>query len=123
MNTSKKNINLFYTLLGLTFVCLILNLPLKISAFGKTFYRPDFNFKLGSLEIKPNPDLRYGLDLAGGASLVYDIDVKTAKTDDLISALESLKTNIERRINLFGVSESNVQLSKQGDSHRQSGGR
>jgi preprotein translocase subunit SecD len=118
MNANKKNLNLFYSLLGLTFVCIILNLPVKISLFNHTFYRPDFNFKLGTLQIKPNTDLKYGLDLAGGASLTYNIDTSTAKTDDLNSALESLKVNIERRINLFGVSESNVQLSKQGQDHR-----
>lgn len=118
MSANKKNLNLFYTLLGLTFVCLVLNLPIKLSLFGRTFYRPDFNFRLGSFTFKPNSDLKYGLDLAGGASLIYNIDTFSAKNTDLISALDSLKLNIERRINLFGVSESNVQLSKQGSDHR-----
>ncbi len=118
MNSAQKNRNLFYTILGLTFVCLILNLPIQLNLFGRTFYRPDFNFKLGTAEIKPNVNLKYGLDLAGGASLIYNIDTSSAKSADLTSALESLKTNIERRINLFGVSESNVQLSKQGQDHR-----
>jgi preprotein translocase subunit SecD len=118
MNSNKKNLNLFYTILGLTFVCIVLNLPIKLSAFGRTFYRPDFNFKLGTTQIKPNTDLKYGLDLAGGASLIYNIDTTTAKSSDLATSLESLKINIERRINLFGVSESNVQLSKQGNDNR-----
>jgi hypothetical protein len=56
MNSNKKNLNLFYTILGLTFVCIVLNLPIKLSAFGRTFYRPDFNFKLGTTQIKPNTD-------------------------------------------------------------------
>ena len=84
----------------------------------KTFYRPAFNFKLGTAEIKPNLDLRFGLDLAGGASLVFDIDNTNTTTANLPNALESLKTNIERRINLFGVSESNVQISRITDSYR-----
>ena len=115
---SKKTLNLFYTILGLTLVCLVVNLPLKFSLFGKTFYRPAFNFKLGTAEIKPNLDLRFGLDLAGGASLVFDIDNTNTTTANLPNALESLKTNIERRINLFGVSESNVQISRITDSYR-----
>jgi len=115
---SKKTLNLFYTLLGLTLVCLVVNLPLKFSFFGKTFYRPAFNFKLGTAEIKPNLDLRFGLDLAGGASLVFEIDTTNATTANLPDALESLKTNIERRINLFGVSESNVSVSRESDSYR-----
>jgi len=118
MNQNKKNLNLFYTLSGLTFICLILNLPIKLTLFNHTFYRPDFNFKLGSLQIKPNTDLKYGLDLAGGASLIYNVDTSSAKTSDLASALESLKINIERRINLFGVSESSVKLNKQGQDNR-----
>lgn len=118
MNSAKKNLNLFYTLLGLTFICIILNLPVKISAFNRTFYRPDFDFKIGSLQFKPNIELKYGLDLAGGASLIYSVDTSAAKSGDLVSALESLKINIERRINLFGVSESSVQLSKQGTDNR-----
>ncbi len=75
--------------------------------------------KLGSTQIKPNLDLRYGLDLAGGVSLLYDIDTSKIKKEDMSSALESLKVNIERRVNLFGVSESNVQLSSTQDgAHR-----
>jgi preprotein translocase subunit SecD len=115
---NKKTKNLFITLLALAFVCLVINLPSQINLFGKTFYRPNFNFKLGSKEFKPNLDLRYGLDLAGGASLTFKIETDNIKSDALPQALESLKGNIERRINLFGVSESNVKLTKQGEEHR-----
>ncbi len=83
-----------------------------------TFYRPDFSFKLGQKEFKKNLDLKFGLDLAGGASLTFDIDTSNVKKEDLSSALESLKSNIERRINLFGVSETNVQIVKQENKYR-----
>lgn len=73
---------------------------------------------LGSFKFKPNLDLRYGLDLAGGASLIYDIDTTKVKKEDLPDALESLKINIERRVNLFGVSESSVKLSNQAGNNR-----
>jgi len=116
---SRKTLNLFYTILGLTLLCLIINLPTQFSIFSKTLYRPSFNFKLGTAEFKPNLDLRYGLDLAGGASLVFEIDTKNTTTSNLTDALESLKSNIERRINLFGVSESNVSISRETtDSYR-----
>lgn len=115
---TRKTKNVFLTILGLTFICLIINLPIKFSLFGHTFYRPDFSFNIGNFKFKKNLDLKYGLDLAGGASLIYDIDVSSLKKEDIISALESLKGNIERRVNLFGVSESNVQLSTMADKHR-----
>lgn len=63
-------------------------------------------------------DLKFGLDLAGGASLTYDIDTGSVSPEALPQALESLKSNIERRINLFGVSEATVQTSSQLDNYR-----
>lgn len=127
MNLNKNKVqNIFWTIIGLTFVCLIINLPLAIPVkihLGKlnwehTFYRPEFKFKIGNFNFKKNLDLKYGLDLAGGASITFDVDTTKTKKEDLSSALESLKSNIERRINLFGVSESNVQLSNQNGKNR-----
>ena len=116
----------FWTLLALTFVCFIINFPKEMPIsfhFGKvniehTFYRPDFKFKIGEKEYGKDLDLKYGLDLAGGASLLFNIDISTVKKEDISSALESLKSNIEKRINLFGVSETNVQIVKQENEYR-----
>jgi preprotein translocase subunit SecD len=126
MPNFNKTIRIFWTILALTFICLIINFPKQIPVninLGKiswqhTFYRPDFSFKIGQKEFKKNLDLRFGLDLAGGASLTFDIDTSKIKKEDLASALESLKGNIERRINLFGVSETNVQIIKQETQYR-----
>ena len=116
--TAKKTRNIFFTIIGLTFICLIINLPSQFTIFGHSFSRPDFSFNLGSTKIQKKLDLKYGLDLAGGASLIYNIDTAKVTKDNLTPALDSLKTNIERRVNLFGVSEVNVQLSTVGDKHR-----
>ena len=126
MVNQKKTIRIFWTILALTFVCLVINFPKQIPinfTFGKlkinkTFYRPDFNFKIGQKEFKNDLDLKFGLDLAGGASLIFDINTSDIKKENVTSALESLKGNIERRINLFGVSETNVQVIKQEDQYR-----
>lgn len=126
MPSKDKIIRVFWTILTLTFVCIIINFPQQIPIninLGKikwqhTFYRPNFNFKLGNSEFKKNLDLKFGLDLAGGASLTFDIDTSNVKKENLPSALESLKSNIERRINLFGVSETNVQIVKQDNKYR-----
>jgi protein-export membrane protein SecD len=56
-----------------------------------------FNFKLG-------------LDLAGGTELVYKADVSQVAEGEVKAALDTLKDVIERRVNLFGVSEPIVQL-------------
>jgi len=122
----KSTRNNFITILGLTFICLIINLPSTIPIkihwqninWEHTFYRPQFNFKIGPFDFSKKIDFRYGLDLAGGSSLIYDIDTSKVKKEDVSSALESLKSNIERRVNPFGNSEINVQLSNQGQQHR-----
>lgn len=118
LKNNRQTLTIFWSIIATTFLCLIINLPPKFTLFGRSFYRPDFSFNLGSNKFKPNLDLRYGLDLAGGASLTYDIDISQIKKEELPDALESLKTNIERRVNLFGVSEANVQLRNNGDIHR-----
>jgi len=118
LKNKRQTLTIFWSIIAVTFLCLIVNLPNSFTLFNRTFYRPNFSFKLGSFQFKPNLDLRYGLDLAGGASLTYDIDTSSVKSEDLNDALNSLKTNIERRVNLFGVSEANVQLSTQGETHR-----
>jgi len=115
---NRRTLTIFWSIIAITFLCLIINLPPSFNLFGRKFYRPNFSFSLGSFQFKPNLDLRYGLDLAGGASLVFQIDTSNTTKENLPQALESLKTNIERRVNLFGVSEATVQLSSQADSHR-----
>lgn len=53
-----------------------------------------------------------GLDLVGGTELVYKAD--TSKASDRVGAMESLKDVIERRVNVFGVSEPLVQTEHAG---------
>ncbi|MFA7088044.1 MAG: preprotein translocase subunit SecD [Patescibacteria group bacterium] len=53
-----------------------------------------------------------GLDLRGGAHLVYEADVTNIAEADRASAMESARDIIERRVNAFGVSEPVVQVNK-----------
>ncbi len=55
---------------------------------------------------------RFGLDLVGGTELIYKADV--SKTEDVDAAMETLKEVIERRVNIFGVSEPLVQTESAG---------
>ena len=56
-----------------------------------------------------------GLDLQGGAHLVYLADMSGIEELDRDEALESARDIIERRVNLFGVSEPVVQANKTAD--------
>ncbi len=61
---------------------------------------------------------RLGLDLVGGAHLVYEIDLSKVEAADADSVLSGLRDVLERRVNLFGVSEPQVFLAQEGDSQR-----
>jgi preprotein translocase subunit SecD len=66
---------------------------------------------VGSVSIEKNFDLVLGLDLAGGSHLVFEANTQDIGSEKKEQALESLKQVIERRVNLFGVSEPNVVIS------------
>jgi len=126
MHSRKKTLRIFWSILALTLFCLVINfpkqLPLKIHSgpinWEHTFYRPQLNLKIGNNVINNHFDLKYVLDLAGGSSLIFDIETSYRDPQELPQALESLKTNIERRINLFGVSETNIRIDKLQSQYR-----
>ena len=59
-----------------------------------------------------------GLDLVGGSYLVYEVDMKDVAITDRVSVLNGLRDVMERRVNVFGVSEPRVTTAKVGDSHQ-----
>ncbi|MBI3109768.1 protein translocase subunit SecD [Candidatus Daviesbacteria bacterium] len=66
----------------------------------------------------PNFPLKLGLDLQGGTQLVLLTQMDKIDPEQRDAALESAKEVIERRVNLYGVSEALVQTSKLGDQRR-----
>lgn len=61
---------------------------------------------------------RLGLDLVGGTHLVYEVDMENISGVDRDSVLNGLRDVIEKRVNLFGVSEPQVFVAKGADSYR-----
>ncbi|HLP44162.1 MAG TPA: protein translocase subunit SecD, partial [Candidatus Nanoarchaeia archaeon] len=53
-----------------------------------------------------------GLDLNGGTELVYRADVSRVAPEDITGSMNTLRDVIERRVNIFGVSEPIVQTEK-----------
>lgn len=105
---------IFISLVAL-FISLPKSIPVKITIGGlkidKTLNRPDLDFKIGNINLRKKFDLVLGLDLAGGSHLVFEADTKNIDSAKKQTALEGVRNIIERRVNLFGVSEPNVQLS------------
>jgi len=93
-------------------VALFISLPANFTLFDREFTRPNLDLRFGSFEIKKNFDLIFGLDLAGGSHLVFEADVSgISDSQRRESAIEGVRDVIERRVNLFGISEPNVQTS------------
>lgn len=63
-----------------------------------------------------NPDAKYpfklGLDLSGGGQLIYQADVSSVDPAEVDELMEVLRQVIDKRINIFGVSEPVVQVEK-----------
>ncbi len=90
---------------GLLKVHVILNPPvIDLSRFNINF-KKEFKTELG-------------LDLRGGSHLVFEADTRNVKKEDIEDAVLASRDVIERRVNLFGVSEPNIQTSKSGNIHR-----
>ncbi|MDO8601502.1 MAG: protein translocase subunit SecD [bacterium] len=65
-----------------------------------------------------NGKWRLGLDLVGGSHLVYEVDMKDVIDSDRATVMAGLRDVIERRVNLFGVSEPQVLTARSGESYR-----
>ncbi len=61
---------------------------------------------------------RLGLDLVGGTNLTYEVDMSQVNAAERDSVMAGLRDVIERRVNLFGVSEPQVVTAKEGNSYR-----
>ncbi len=69
-------------------------------------------FVYGNLHGGARFPFKYGLDLAGGSQLTYTADVSKIAPSDVPALMEVLRQVIEKRINVFGVSEPNVQVEE-----------
>lgn len=70
--------------------------------------------------IQSNKDFSFkqGLDLSGGTSITLRADMSKVAIANRDNGLEAAKTVIERRINLFGVSEPVIETSKANNDYR-----
>lgn len=81
-----------------------------IAALGYFVYESQVNPKSTFSKYK----FTLGLDLNGGTELVYKADVSRIPESEVSGAMSSLRDVIERRVNVFGVSEPVVQVEEAG---------
>lgn len=94
-NRSESIIRIFYALA-------VMAIGVMVAFFvysNTTNNNPQFPFKLG-------------LDLSGGSHLIYEADVSEADPQEVDELMGVLRDVIERRVNVFGVSEPIVQVEE-----------
>ena len=98
---------LFWLIILLTLVSMFINVPnlQKISLGPIKNLDIDPSSFLRTFGIGKNLEFRRGLDLEGGTSITFKAETSDVPKDQMPDALNSAKTVIEKRINLFGVSE------------------
>lgn len=113
LTAGKKLILILFLTIIASFISLPKEIPVNIHwgffNFEKTFQKPNFIKEF---------DLVLGLDLAGGSHLVFEVDSTGLSEEKKDTAITSLRNIIERRVNLFGISEPNVQSSSFEDKDR-----
>jgi preprotein translocase subunit SecD len=94
-------------------VCLLVVLPTQINS-GIDGFNKKTNLGLPKL---PEKGFNLGLDLQGGAHLIYEAKTDQIKGAEKSSAVEGVRDVIERRVRGgLGVAEPLVQTTKVGDS-------
>ncbi len=110
----KNPRSLFWFIIFLTVISVFINLP-KIEGFKippfNTKLSLDANSLLKSIGVKKELKFRQGLDLEGGTQITYKADLSSIPSAQKSAALDSARIIIERRVNLFGVSEPIVQTA------------
>src|SRR3989338_3253959 len=99
---NRRNIFLICTIVG-SLLLFVFIAPEWVNSVAKKLHIPGVN-------VSAQP-FRLGLDLLGGTHLVYqaDLDKVTGSKSD---AMQGVRDVVERRVNLFGVSEPVVQISR-----------
>lgn len=71
-------------------------------------------FSVYNNTVQPDSEhpFKLGLDLAGGSHLVYEADVSNVDPLEVPELMNVLRDVIERRVNIFGVSEPIVQVER-----------
>lgn len=104
------------------FIALPRQIPVKFQyqkfSLDKDIRLPRLEVKSGNFSFSRDLELKLGLDLAGGSHLVFEADMSEILPGDQEAAAEGARATIERRVNLFGVSEAQVVTSKVGNSYR-----
>lgn len=90
------------------FMAFGLNFPAVWNRYAEKWHAPKFRVL----------DFKFGLDVKGGTQLIYLADLSGVRQSEHAEAMASLRDVIERRVNIFGISEPNIQTARAGEENR-----
>lgn len=96
----------------MAFIILLIGVGLAFFVF-KSEPKLNKNFTTANSFFRNHP-FRLGLDLSGGSHLIYKADISGVPAGQVSDSMNALRDVIERRVNLFGVSEPVVQVQNGG---------
>ncbi|PLX26870.1 protein translocase subunit SecD, partial [Candidatus Parcubacteria bacterium] len=116
---AKTNIRskIRWGIVGVLVLLIVSGIFVAPKGFNKGINWVNDNIHLG-LPTVPERDFRLGLDLQGGAHLVYEADVSAMEEEEKGVSVEGVRDVIERRINGMGVAEAQVQTTKVDEAYR-----
>jgi preprotein translocase subunit SecD len=122
----KNTKRVFFLLLLLMALLIAIDLPqnyhLKFSLgplqVDRVINPISFHFRAFGRTFEKTFETHLGLDLSGGTHLALEADMSGIAAEDRAGALDSAKEVIDRRVNLFGISEPVVQAATSRDSYR-----
>jgi preprotein translocase subunit SecD len=103
-------------------ICTLISLP-KIPI---EYYHPlinistsigGYSFKLGN-NLYDFRDFKKGLDIEGGMKIVINLDMSQIPENERDLSAQTVKDIVDKRVNLFGVSETESYISKSNSSYR-----
>lgn len=125
MTGTQKTLVLIYilTLLGALIALprqLNVGLPFAIPGVPREFTigSPVIDFTLGGKRYYKTFEFRQGLDIQGGMQVVLKADMTGLAEQDRLTALQSAREIILRRVDLYGITEPTVQTAISGDEYR-----
>jgi len=118
----KSRLKIYYLIVIVTVVCFFIAVPTIPVKFNIGQYKIDTAIGGDVIEanfpiignINKKFEFKRGLDIQGGVHVVLQADMQEIAEIDRLNAVESVKNVIERRVNLFGVSEPTIVTSKIG---------
>ncbi|MFA7142231.1 MAG: protein translocase subunit SecD [Candidatus Paceibacterota bacterium] len=104
---TNKKLNLYFILLIILALFAGMFLFPKVPNSAIAFVNEKAKLDLPFLNEKP---FNLGLDLKGGVHLEYSADLSQVKKEEKENAMQGLRDVIERRVNIYGVTEPIVQI-------------